>query len=210
MKCGGKQTEFYKFASVAILRLTVMDGKKELKDMTLEELWQLFPVVLTPHRPQWKEWAAREIMSLRRILADYAPLISHIGSTAVDGIMAKPIIDILIEMPADCDWRQVRGDMEKAGYLCMACNESRMSFNKGYTPEGYAERVFHAHVHEAGDNDEICFRDYLIAHPDVAREYEALKSALLPAYRHDRDGYTAAKSAFVKRIVELAKGVRLQ
>ena len=183
-----------------------MDGKKELKDMTLEELWQLFPIVLSEHRPQWKEWAAQEIVLLREILAAYAPVVSHIGSTAVEGIMAKPIVDILVELPADCDRVQVRGDMEKAGYLCMAQNDARMSFNKGYTTQGYAERVFHVHIHASGDNDEICFRDYLIAHPDVAREYEVLKSGLLPAYRHDRDGYTAAKSSFIRRVVALAKG----
>ena len=56
----------------------------------------------------------------------------------------------------------------------MSSSERRMSFNKGYTPEGYAERVFHIHVHAVGDNDEILFRDYLRDHPAVAREYEAL------------------------------------
>ena len=174
--------------------------------MTLEELWQLFPVVLVPHQPQWGEWAVHEIGQLRELLSVYTPVINHIGSTAIDGIKAKPIVDILIELPEGYDRTKVRDEMERAGYLCMAIGESRMSFNKGYTVMGYADRVFHVHIHEAGDNDEICFRDYLRANPDVAREYEALKESLLPAYKHDRDGYTAAKSAFVGRIVTRAKG----
>lgn len=83
-----------------------------------------------------------------------------------------------------------------------------MSFNKGYTPAGYADKVFHIHFHISGDNDEIRFRDYLIAHPDVAKEYERLKLSLLPKYRHDRDGYTEAKTAFVRSVVDIAKNHR--
>lgn len=83
-----------------------------------------------------------------------------------------------------------------------------MSFNKGYTPAGYADKVFHIHFHISGDNDEIRFRDYLIAHPDVAKEYERLKLSLLPKYWHDRDGYTEAKTAFVRSVVDIAKNHR--
>ncbi len=65
---------------------------------------------------------------------------------------------------------------------------------------GYADR-FHVHVHRTGDNDEILFRDYLIAHSESAKEYETLKLSLLPEYRNNRDGYTEAKTEFVKKIV---------
>lgn len=87
----------------------------------------------------------------------------------------------------------------------MSVSDTRMSFNKGYTPEGYADKVFHIHFHRIGDNDEILFRDYLIAHPMAAKEYERLKLSLLPKYSHDRDGYTDAKSEFVRKIVGFAK-----
>ena len=60
-----------------------MSNRKTLKDMTLEELWQLFPIVLTPHQPQWKDWAHEEIMKLSGLLKEYAPIINHIGSTAI-------------------------------------------------------------------------------------------------------------------------------
>ena len=65
--------------------------------------------------------------------------------------------------------------------------------------------MFHIHVHPMGDNDEILFRDYLRSHPAAAREYEALKLSLLPKYKHNRDGYTEAKSEFVKRILECTR-----
>ncbi len=95
--------------------------------------------------------------------------------------------------------------MENAGYICMAADKRRMSFNKGYTPEGYAEKVFHIHVHETGDNDELLFRDYLRANPKAAKEYEELKLNLVPRFHHNRAGYTEAKTDFVKRIVAEAR-----
>lgn len=172
--------------------------------MTLEELWELFPIELVPHKDVWKEWTADEIGLLSALLPDYSPKISHIGSTAVPGIYAKPIIDILVEVSGDSDWQRMKALLEKSGYICMSESEMRMSFNKGYTLMGFAEKVFHIHVRAYGDNDEIYFRDYLIAHHEVAKEYESLKLSLLPEYRNNRDGYTRAKSEFVKRVTSLA------
>lgn len=182
-------------------------SQRNLKDMTLAELWELFPIVLTTNNPDWSEWADEEILELSTLLRDYTPIINHIGSTAVPNIQAKPIIDILVEIAPDKDWQRVRETMEKTGYICMSVSDTRMSFNKGYTPKGYADKVFHIHFHSIGDNDEIIFRDYLIAHPEAAKQYERLKLSLLPKYRHNRDGYTDAKSEFVRRIIGLAKTV---
>ena len=86
----------------------------------------------------------------------------------------------------------------------MSESDSRISFNKGYTPAGYADKVFHIHFHRIGDNDEILFRDFLIAHPEVAEEYEKLKLSLLPKYKNDRDGYTEAKTKFVRMAIKRA------
>lgn len=177
---------------------------RELKDMTLEELWQLFPITLSPHRPEWATWAEEEIALLHSLLAEFNPSITHIGSTAIPGIYAKPTVDILVEIAPDADFSTIRTLMEAKGYICMNETERRMSFNKGYTPQGYAERVFHIHIHHYGDNTEVRFRDYLRSHPDVALEYERLKQSLLPRFAHDRDGYTAAKTDFVKRIDTLS------
>ncbi len=173
--------------------------------MTLEELWELFPIVLSSHNPHWTEWAKEETATLSTLLSGFDKRITHVGSTAIPGIMAKPIVDILVEIPAETDREEIRHRMESAGYICMSESDERMSFNKGYTPEGYAEQVFHIHFHPSGDNDEVHFRDYLIAHPDVAMEYERLKLSLLPRYKHNRDAYTEAKTDFVRRISDLAK-----
>jgi len=139
------------------------------------------------------------------LLLQHSPTINHIGSTAVPNIMSKPIVDILVEIVPGNDWQRAKTIMEKAGYICMASSYNRMSFNKGYTLKGYAEKVFHIHFHVFGDNDEIYFRDYLIANPIIACKYETLKLRLLSRYRNDRDKYTHAKSGFIKQITNLAK-----
>lgn len=178
---------------------------KPLNEMTLEELWQLFPITLSDHRPEWSCQAKKEIAFLSEICSAFHPVVNHIGSTAVAGIVAKPIIDILMEVDQSIDYREVKSTLEAEGYICMSESESRISFNKGYTPAGYADKVFHIHVHRYGDNDEIIFRDYLLTHREIAKEYESIKLSLLPKFRHDRDGYTEAKTEFVRKITLLAK-----
>ena len=180
--------------------------RKSLKHMTLEELWELFPIILAPHNPDWQDWADEEIQLLSLILKNFNPVINHIGSTAIPRIHAKPTVDILVEVSNDIEWSLLKEVLKSNGYICMSESENRISFNKGYTPTGYADRVFHIHIHRTGDNDEIVFRDYLTSHPDQAKAYETLKLSLLPRFRNDRHGYTQAKSEFVRIIVDIAKG----
>lgn len=180
--------------------------KKPLSERSLEELWQLFPIFLTPHQPAWADWFQQERQLLLSVLPQ-EPLfgIHHIGSTAVDTIQAKPIVDILVETTRDCDWGAVYESLLCNGYLLMSEENDRASFNKGYTETGFAQRVFHLHLRRAGDHDELYFRDYLRMHPAVARAYEALKLSLWRQYEHDRDGYTRGKTAFVRRYTQAAK-----
>ena len=178
---------------------------KRLEDMTSEELWELFPIILTAHDDRWKQWAADEIAYLSEILQGCTLAISHIGSTAIEGILAKPTIDILAELKEGFSLSDAKERIVSAEYRLMSESDTRMSFNKGYTPHGFAEKVFHLHLRYAGDNDEILFRDYLNSHPDVARRYERLKLGLWKRYEHDRDGYTAAKSDFINEYTQMAK-----
>ena len=179
---------------------------KKLSEISLEELWQLFPIYLTEHDASWATWYADEEQHLKDHLpADRIKRISHIGSTAVKGIWAKPIIDILVEVTPESDLQQIKTILEQAGYLCMSEDSGRSSFNNGYTENGFAKRVFHLHLRKTGDNDELYFRDYLNAHPDVAKEYEKLKLSLWKQYEHNRDGYMESKTAFVKEHTQKGK-----
>ena len=67
----------------------------KLSQMTLKELWQLFPIFLTERKPYWKDWYSAEVEQLKSILPPDA-VYHHVGSTAIEGIMAKPIVDILV------------------------------------------------------------------------------------------------------------------
>ena len=174
---------------------------KRLQDMTLEELWQLFPIVLEPHNPEWKLWYEEAKQELRQTIpASDLVSIHHIGSTSVPGIWAKPIVDILVELKHQTDMDAIAQKIEAHGWIRMSDSENRISLNKGYTPQGYDERVFHLHLRHEGDEEEVAFAEYLRQHPNVAKEYESLKLSLWHQYEHDRDGYTKAKTEFIKNI----------
>lgn len=179
---------------------------KKLSQMTLEELWQLFPIVLTKPNSAWKDWYREEKEHLLDALPRKAVFsINHIGSTAIKGIWAKPIVDILLEAEEGVSIRDLIEDIRKAGYILMSENQERLSFNKGYTQYGFAERVFHLHVRKKGDHPELYFRDYLNAYPDKAKEYERLKMSLWKNYEHNRDEYTNQKTEMVNEFTILAK-----
>ena len=83
--------------------------RKSLSEMSLEELWRLFPISLTEHRTNWKKWYCEEKNNIQEILKpDITYKISHIGSTAVDTIWAKPIIDIMVEIPKVNDMEEIK------------------------------------------------------------------------------------------------------
>jgi len=182
--------------------------KADLSELSLEELWTLFPIILKEHNPDYKVWYEEE---KQRIISKVKPenliRISHIGSTAVKGLTAKPIVDILLEIDGACGVSAIIKVLKTLGWRLMSQEDDpvKLSFNKGYTPEGFADRVYHLHVRYFGNWSELYFRDFLIAHPDVAGEYERLKLKLWKQYEHDRDGYTEAKTDFVKRYSDMAK-----
>lgn len=182
--------------------------EKKLSEMTLEKLWRLFPIILTEHKPYWTDWYNEEAVQIKSILP--WATVHHIGSTAVNGIMAKPIIDILFEVNSSDKLKLSADVLQKHGYIVMSTAKDRISLNKGYTENGFAERVFHLHIRLNGDADEIFFRDYLNVHPDVAKEYEQLKLRLWKVYEHNRDAYTEAKTEFIKKYTKLAKDTILQ
>lgn len=172
----------------------------KLEDLTLEELWELFPIELKVYNPLYQEWYEEEKKLLQVILPN--AIISHIGSTAIFNIKSKPIIDILIECK---DLTSAKNKLLLAGYLLMQETPSKISFNKGYLVTGYAERVFHIHIRSKGNHPELIFRDYLLKYPNLAYQYEHLKGELIKKYPKNRDLYTAGKSKFVNKILNLAE-----
>jgi len=179
---------------------------KKLSEMTLEELWALFPIRLTEHNSEWeKQYEEMRVYLEKQLSSCHIVRISHIGSTAIKYIWAKPIVDILIEIAPMEKMAAVTKMIENSGFTKMSESDRRVSFNSGYTDSGFAEKVYHLHLRYAGDHDELYFRDYLNDNPDIAEEYQRLKVGLWHKYEHDRDAYTEAKTEFVKKYTAEAK-----
>lgn len=179
-----------------------------MKEMSLEELWKLYPIVLNDHNPNYQSWYAEEKQRLLHILHDYDICrINHIGSTSVKGLIAKPTIDILLELPKDYAVNDIAQLLQNDDWILMQKDDKQrtLDLGKGYTPNGFAEKVYHLHVKPLGDWNELYFRDYLRQYPNVARQYEALKLDLKERFEHNRDAYTYAKSDFVMEQSQKAK-----
>jgi GrpB-like predicted nucleotidyltransferase (UPF0157 family) len=182
---------------------------KDLSEMTLEELWELFPIILQEHNPMYKFWYIEEKENIEKIVGiNKIARINHIGSSAVEGLVSKPTVDILLEITCECNTNDLIEKLKSDGWYLMSLQSEpdlKIAFCKGYTPNGFSDKVFHLHVRYLGDWDELYFRDYLINHKNVAKEYGDLKQNLKEKYEHDRDGYTEAKSEFVKKWTKVAK-----
>lgn len=172
----------------------------ELLEMTIEELWRLFPISLVDHNDKWDVLYKEVETLLYGLLSRFFDCrISHIGSTAIFDIKAKNIVDVLVEIPCDANIEDVANLLGKNDFIRMSTTSNRISLNKGYTKYGFADKVYHIHLRFFGDNDELYFRDYLNEFPKVAKEYELLKMGLWKKYEYDRDAYTEAKGEFIRK-----------
>ncbi|MCI8668374.1 MAG: GrpB family protein [Lachnospiraceae bacterium] len=179
---------------------------KKLSEMTLEELWMFFPISLTEYNDEWeRQYEEMEVFLEKQLSSCHVVRISHMGSTAIKHIWAKPIVDILVEIASDENMDVFAKIIESNGFIKMSESDGRISFNSGYTENGFAEKVFHLHLRYEGDNDELYFRDYLNDNPDIAKEYQELKISLWHQYEHNRDAYTQAKTEFVRGYTAEAK-----
>ena len=172
-------------------------------------------VAIVPYDPRWPEIFRSEKDHLLSCLPnDLIRRVEHFGSTAVPGLAAKPVVDVLVEvtdLPAtrvriapvleaqgyDYFWRPTHGDDGPPFYAWFIKRDP-----------GTGARTHHIHMVEPdfGEHwDRLLFRDYLIEHPQVAREYEDLKFRLASAYPNDRVAYMKGKTEFVLRITEQAK-----
>ncbi len=193
-------------SSIILLYKHAKIKRKPLKDLTIEELWQLFPIFLVPHQKRWaKRFLKEKKYLLSHIKYNAVKTIEHIGSTAIPDIQAKNIIDIIVVVEKGYQMKDVAHLLETIGYIKMSESDQRISLNKGYTKHGYARDVFHIHLRYQNDIDEIYFRDYLINHREVALEYETLKIDLSLIYVNHRDDYTDQKTEFVKTYTEKGK-----
>jgi len=175
------------------------------------EIYKSDQIALVPYNPQWPDMAKIEIKRLYEILPIKHILdIQHVGSTAIPGILSKPIIDIQIAVDSLSAIEQIAIDKLKTlDYVDWEDNpdKERMFFVKGMPPYG-EKRTHHLHIVEPASKhwqDKINFRDYLRIHPETASEYEKLKIKLAKQYTYDRELYTEAKTKFINDVLNKAK-----
>jgi len=165
-------------------------------------------VRLAPYEDEWTHLYVEERARLQEAVGDQVLDIQHVGSTAIPGIVAKPILDIAVAVRSF-----------EAAYVCI---EPIVALGYEYHGENGIPRrhyfvrrdpdsgqtIVHLHVNEVDGPDwenQVLFRDYLLAHPEAAEEYVALKQELATQYPRDRDAYTEGKAPFIERILRLAR-----
>jgi GrpB-like predicted nucleotidyltransferase (UPF0157 family) len=157
-------------------------------------------VRVVPYDTSWPARYAAEALRIRAALGELVTGIHHIGSTSVPGLHAKPIIDVLVEV-ADLGGLDARSaEMEKLGYE--AKGEFGISGRRYFRRDDErGERTHQVHAFSAAARQlerHLAFRDYLIAHPEVAREYVELKQRLVAQFSNDINGYWSGKDSFIK------------
>ena len=161
-----------------------------------------------------REWPARaraELRAIEEALGDTAVRVEHVGSTAVPGLAAKPILDLQLSVDAVEPRGRYVGPLERLGYLFVPAPESLDYHLFAKPPE--RPRTHHLHVCAVGSEHElrhIAVRDFLRAHPDEAARYDALKREVAARHPHDRLAYIEGKEEYVRalerRAVAWAKG----
>ncbi len=166
---------------------------------------------LIPYNSAWPEMAAKAMQEILDVIPKNKIIdIQHVGSTAIQGLSAKPIIDIQIAVHSLAEMKVIAvPELQKLGYEYWYENPdpSRMFFVKGMPPFG-EKRTHHVHIVEHDSDhwrNKILFRNYLRENPSIAKEYEQLKKQLANEHAYDREKYTDEKSEFINRVLKLAK-----
>lgn len=163
------------------------------------------PVEIVEYNSSWPLLFEQEREALVRTLASWlAGPIEHIGSTAIAGLAAKPVIDIMAAVPS---LEASRAAIEAAAEIGYCYFPYRAESEHWFCKPSPMFRTHHLHLMPIGSrrwHDAIAFRDYLRRHPTIAAEYETLKRQLARDFHFDREGYTEAKRPFIDRIIKLA------
>jgi len=161
-------------------------------------------VRLVPYTAEWQRIFEDEKALLQSAIGQYVLDIQHVGSTAIPGMAAKPIIDIAIVVTSFEEAKALIQPVEQLGY------EYRGEFGiprRHYFVKG-DPRTHHIHMNEIDSRDwenQVLFRDYLIQHPPSAEEYAALKVKLAQRYPTDREAYLEGKAPFIERVLRAAR-----
>ena len=161
-------------------------------------------VFLREHDPAWFTIGAQIVARLRPLLGERVVAVEHVGSTAVPGLAAKPIIDIAVGLSRLEDYESLIQPLAALDYNYIP--EIRIPGE--YFFRRHEPSAFHLHVLEYNSphwQNYLFFRDYLCANPQVAQEYIELKRELAERYANDRPSYTRGKAQFIEQMLQEAR-----
>ena len=159
-------------------------------------------ISMVPHDPKWWQQFQTEAKQIAVVLGNSAVAVHHIGSTAIPGIYAKPVIDLLLVVQDLTALDEKQSVMEALGYE--ALGEFGIPRRRYFRRDNdLGDRTHQVHAFESGSPQiqrHLAFRDYLIAHPDIAQEYSDLKRELAAKHPSDIKAYMDGKDAFIQEI----------
>ena len=170
-------------------------------------------IAIEPYSPEWPRLFLEEKEHLLTCLPhELIGRIEHFGSTAVPGLSAKPIIDMLVEVRALEDVAQhIAPLLREHGYEFFWRDTEPGLPGIAYAwfikRDAHGRRTHHIHCLEGRSSgwERLLFRDYLRAHPAAAREYDALKRRIAAEHPDDRKAYAKAKTGFIRRVMKAAR-----
>jgi GrpB-like predicted nucleotidyltransferase (UPF0157 family) len=167
------------------------------------------PVEIAQYDPTWPTEYERERDLIADALGDLMVAIEHVGSTAVPGLGAKPIIDIMVGVRSLADSEKCVGPLEGLGYEYKG--EFGIPGRLYFRRFADGNRSHQIHMVEIGSDfweRHLLFRDYLREHPREARDYYELKLRLAGEFGCDREGYTEAKTDFIRSAEAKARAAK--
>lgn len=168
-------------------------------------------IIIAPYTASWPAMFEAEAMHIRAVFGEQALRVEHVGSTAVPGLAAKPVIDIQVSVSSLGPSRQHVELLARLGYLHVDLGEFDRVYPFFQKPAQWP-CTHHVHLCVAGspqEREHLAFRDHLRAHPQVAADYLSLKRTLAAAHHgsthESRERYSLAKSEFVQSVLQRAR-----
>lgn len=165
-------------------------------------------VSIVEYRPQWRKMFEEEKQLLQSVLDEVSAKVEHVGSTAVNGLAAKPVIDIMIGLPDFSVADDLVPSIEALGYEYIKKYENEMPFRRFFVKNLNGVRTHHIHMVEIDSEfwgRHLLFRNYLRQNPETAKKYAALKKQLAEREWEDVNEYADAKTEFIRGIENRAK-----
>lgn len=197
---------------------TMLAGERERRPMTAstpeseghetQRFWAYEPVTVVHYHRRWPELAARECNHLDQLLADWLTgTVEHVGSTAIPGMPAKPILDLQAPIDDLDSATEIATVLAPYGWHYVPPDLDRRPFRRFLVKVVDGRRAAHLHLMTVGSarwHQQLAFRDALRSNAELARAYSQLKHELAERYPADREAYSAGKQQFVEQVIRSA------